>query len=254
MNDATRLLNEKYQGIQNQAYLDDCDRLKNGEPLAYVIGYIPFLDCNIYLDSKPLIPRPETEYWTEKVIATIKERANNNGVIKVLDLCAGSGAVGVALLKAINNIKVDFIEIEPSHLKTIERNIRENLTSHDKVERNDSNIYIGDLFKPLKQNQKYDFILSNPPYIPTVNNQTDNSVLENEPHEALFGGVDGLDLISKIITEAKLYLKENGQLWLEHESTQVQIKAINQLAFKYGFTPLNHKDQYGVYRYSQLLT
>ena len=66
------LLNEKYHGEKTSAFFTDCVRLETGEPLAYVIGHIPFLDCTIYLDSRPLIPRVETEFWVEKLITTIK--------------------------------------------------------------------------------------------------------------------------------------------------------------------------------------
>ena len=86
------LLKEKYKGVKSRAFLADCQELKAGVPLAYVIGSIPFLDTKIYLDSKPLIPRPETEYWTEQAIKSIKTVASAN----VLDLCSGSVCIGVA--------------------------------------------------------------------------------------------------------------------------------------------------------------
>ena len=66
------LLKEKYAGEKSDAFFADCKRLALGEPLGYLIGHTPFLDCVIHLDSKPLIPRPETEFWTERVISDIK--------------------------------------------------------------------------------------------------------------------------------------------------------------------------------------
>ena len=68
------LLREKYQGEKTEAFFADCDRLLAGEPLAYLIGHIPFLHCLISLDSHPLIPRTETEFWTEKATKHIQER------------------------------------------------------------------------------------------------------------------------------------------------------------------------------------
>ena len=99
------LLEEKYSGEKNDAFFADCKRLALGEPLGFLIGHVPFLDTTIYLDSKPLIPRPETEYWTEAVIADIKtnyparDLENTPGAeqLRVLDLCAGSGCIGVAI-------------------------------------------------------------------------------------------------------------------------------------------------------------
>ena len=69
------LLNEKYQGERTDEFFADCERLKSGEPLAYIIGHVPFLDATIHLDSKPLIPRTETEYWVKAVIIDITSKS-----------------------------------------------------------------------------------------------------------------------------------------------------------------------------------
>ena len=73
--DQAWLLEEKYSGEKSVAFFADCKRMALGEPLGYLIGHAPFLKTTIYLDSRPLIPRPETEFWTEKAIAEIKEYA-----------------------------------------------------------------------------------------------------------------------------------------------------------------------------------
>src|SRR5690606_26669366 len=93
------LLEEKYAGAESEAFRADLKRLTGGEPLGYVIGHVPFLDCRIHLDSHPLIPRPETEYWVEKAMVAIKEVAGGPEArpLHVLDLCAGSGCIGVAV-------------------------------------------------------------------------------------------------------------------------------------------------------------
>jgi release factor glutamine methyltransferase len=98
------LLEEKYQGEKSEAFFSDCKRLALGEPLAYIIGYSPFMNCKIWLDNKPLIPRPETEYWVNEAIDTIKNNATLSLGLeitspKILDMCAGSGCIGVSLLK-----------------------------------------------------------------------------------------------------------------------------------------------------------
>ena len=150
------LLRDKYKGVKSSAFLADCRRLKAGVPLGYVIGYVPFLNTKIYLDSKPLIPRPETEYWTEQAIKSI--RAKTDTPPRVLDLCAGPGCIGVAVLKAVPTARVDFVEIDKCHLKTISRNIEANGRSLGS-----NRIIHSDLFTAV--NNQYDFILSNPPYL-----------------------------------------------------------------------------------------
>ncbi len=100
--DEVWLLREKYQGVKTDAFFEDCARLKNGEPLAYIIGSIPFLNTTIFLDAHPLIPRPETEFWVEKAIAHMNVRAP----LRILDLCAGSGCIGVAVLTARKETRV----------------------------------------------------------------------------------------------------------------------------------------------------
>jgi len=171
------LLKEKHHGVESPAFLDDLKRLTDGEPLAYIIGYVPFLDATIHLDSHPLIPRAETEFWTEGIIAEIKTFSRS---IRVLDLCAGSGAIGVAVLKAISNTYVDFAEIDTAHHPTIQKNI-----SALKIDSARTHIFSGDLFERIVPNQQYDYILTNPPYInPSLRSRTEKSVLAHEPHRA----------------------------------------------------------------------
>jgi release factor glutamine methyltransferase len=238
------LLVEKYQGQKSEAFLADVAKLEAGVPLAYLIGHIPFLNSTIHLDSHPLIPRPETEFWVDKVIKIISEL---NSPVYVLDLCAGSGAIGVAVAKGIQNSLVDFIELDANHLPTIAKNCRENQIDSERV-----NILEGDLFK-LKTDKKlpeYNFILTNPPYIDKTLGRTDKSVIENEPALALYGGRDGIELIEEIIKKAPLHLKPGGQLWIEHEPEQSE--SIKNLAAN-KFVTTTHKDQYSVERVSQLV-
>ena len=116
------LLKEKHNGEKTSAFFDDCERLKSGEPLAYVIGFVHFLDTKIWLDAKPLIPRPETEYWVKKAIETVCAEE----LLTILDMCAGSGAIGVAVAKARSLARVDFVEINTSLHSNIIRNICDN--------------------------------------------------------------------------------------------------------------------------------
>lgn len=236
------LLEEKYHGEKTDAFFADCKRLALGEPLGYLIGYTPFLDTKIWLDSHPLIPRPETEYWVEKAITEIGSAASSSP--RVLDLCAGSGCVGISVAKAITSSLVDFSEIDSSHSSTIKKNLAENGVALQRT-----TIYHANLFDGI--DHTYDFILSNPPYIDLDLGRTDANVLEHEPYIALSGGLAGLEVIEDIIRRAPLFLNPHGQLWLEHEPEQT--KAINALASENNFTVTTHNDQYGVARYSVLV-
>ena len=235
------LLEEKYGGEKSEAFFADLKRLEAGEPLGYVIGNMPFLGCQIFLDSKPLIPRVETEFWVEKTIIAVEGAAAKPP--RILDLCAGSGAIGIAVLKALPEAHVTFGETDKAHLPTIAKNLAENDISRTRYQ-----VFQSDLFENITG--KFDFILSNPPYIDPDLDRTEESVKKFEPNLALYGGEDGLDLIEKIIEEAKNYLAKDGQLWLEHEPEQAG--KIKKLAETHSFHTATHKDQYGICRYSIL--
>lgn len=240
--DSERLLKEKYNGEKTAGFFADCKKLAMGEPLAYLIGHAPFLDTTIYLDSHPLIPRTETEFWTEKAIAEIEKASLP--VPRILDLCAGSGCIGVAVAKALPKALVDFSEIDADHIPTIKKNLQEN-----GIDTKRTNVVHSSLFTKLPN--KYDFILSNPPYIDETLNRVDGSVTDFEPHIALFGGKGGVEIISQIITEAKEHLVSGGQLWLEHEPEQTD--TIEELGNEHLYTVTTGRDQYGTERYSVLV-
>ena len=242
------LLVEKYNGEKSDAFFADVARLEAGEPLAYLIGSIPFLNTTISLTSHPLIPRPETEYWVEKAITAIKETQNlTERTMHVLDLCAGSGCIGVAVGHALPASTIHFAEIDAAHLPTITHNCEEN-GLHEARRR----IVQSDLFSGLKTEPqlRYDFILSNPPYIDPEVDRAEASVKAHEPALALYGGYAGMELIARTITEAPNFLLPHGQLWLEHEPEQTEL--IVELA-EPSFTVTIHKDQYGVKRFSELV-
>ncbi len=256
------ILDEKYGGQETEGFFADCVRLQSGEPLAYIIGSIPFLNTTISLDSHPLIPRPETEYWVGKAIAHIKSKNSGDtpisaetGVkvrddipyLKVLDLCAGSGCIGVAVAKAIPAAYVTFVELDPAHLPTIRKNLQSNHIIDDR-DISQHTLVQSDLFENVTE--KFDFILTNPPYIDSEAKTVAESVTSHEPHIALFGGQNGLELIERIINEANKYLVEQGVVYVEHEPAQTE--ALQNLGNTAGFKVHTCTDQYGVMRFSIL--
>lgn len=193
---------------------EDVRRLAAGEPLAYVIGWIPFLGLRIRLDSHPLIPRPETEWWTELLIAHLTQERNTTP-LRVLDLCAGSGAIGLAILKHTSNTHVSFAELSALHAGLIALNREENNLPSDRVD-----IRSGDLFAPFA-GQTFDIIATNPPYIPS-DRSLDDSVSGFEPPEALYAGTDGLTEIRRIAEEARTHLNPGGEVWMECDIANIE--------------------------------
>ncbi len=207
--DVDALIREKYHGNSHADLKEDLKRLAEGEPLAYVIGNVPFLGLSLDLSSRPLIPRVETEWWTEKLIAHLGDRR-----LRVLDLCAGSGAIGLALLKHCPNIHVSFGELVEEHAKLIRKNLELNGLDATRAD-----IRTGNLFAPFS-GERFDLIASNPPYIPQ-GRPLPESVEAFEPHEALFSGTDGLTLIRQIAKEASGYLSPSGEVWMECDSENI---------------------------------
>lgn len=228
------LLNDKYNGIESSEFHADVKRLESGVPLAYLIGWQPFCGTKIWLDSHPLIPRPETEYWAKLAIDEIKKKHHPH----VLDLCAGSGCIGVAVLKAIPDSTVDFVEIDESHHATILKNVQENGIDENRVR-----ILGGNLFE--NSTDTYDAILTNPPYIdPNLSDRVQDSVVTHEPKIALFGGNGGIELIRTILAQFRQFLRPDGVLYIEHEPEQAgEIQRLLP-----GI--ISEKDQFGVVRFS----
>ncbi len=244
------LLKEKYNNKPTKQFNKDVERLKRGEPLDYVIGFTEFLGCKIDLSKKPLIPRPETEFWVERMI--MQASSSRLPAPKVLDMFAGSGCVGVAVLKNIKNSYIVFAEKDEKLLEQIKINIQKNfplnnsdeLSSGQRGERFE--VIQSDIFSNVEG--EFDFILANPPYIPTTRkNKIQKSVLKYEPKSALFGGEDGLRYIRKFLAEAKNFLNPGGSLYMEFDP--IQKKEIEKILKKFGYQDVGFiKDQYGRWR------
>ncbi|HQU07633.1 MAG: hypothetical protein B7X04_01670 [Parcubacteria group bacterium 21-54-25] len=210
--DAAWLLRDKYNGETSTGYEADLKRLAGGEPLAYVIGWVPFLGLRIYLESHPLIPRPETEWWTGQLIKMLQEKYADQPVC-VLDLCAGSGAIGCAVLAHCPHTQVTFAEIDPAHENTIRTTMRMNNLDSARAD-----IYCGDLFAPVGKAQ-FDIIATNPPYVPD-GRALPPEVARFEPTRALRAGADGLAYIRRIAQQARAHLTIEGSIWVEIDDAQ----------------------------------
>ncbi len=252
------LLEEKYAGNATSEYEADRKRLARGEPLGYVIGWQPFLGLKIYLDSKPLIPRPETEWWTEQLLneicgSELMRRKMGVGLgpsnrsapifrpiserqLKFLDLCAGSGAIGCATLARLPNAQVYFGEIDPVHEATILKNIREN-----NLDASCATIRIGNLFE-LFHGIRFDVIAANPPYVPS-GRILPVSVAKHEPAHALYAGADGLDVIRRIAAELPDHLSTKGTAWIECDTAHAA--AACAVFEAHGLSCKIRTDQYG---------
>lgn len=241
------LLEEKYNNQVSSNFKKDLARLKQGEPLDYLIGFCCFLDCKINLSFRPLIPRAETEYWVEKAFDEIKKETEEvlpQKEIVCLDMFAGSGCIGVSLLKNFPGLKADFAEKNGDFLKQIKVNLKINGINAKRYRVIRSNV-----FSRLDKKRKYDYIFANPPYVSVRRkSKVERSVLKWEPAQAIFGGKDGLFYIKKFLKEAKNFLQPTGKIYLEFDSFQK--KAIEKLIKDCGYKTCRvFKDQYGRWRY-----
>ena len=229
------LKKDKYPILDLQA---DIKRIKDGEPLDYIIGWTSFLGCHIDLSERPLIPRPETEYWLEQV----SNKLPKNTPLKILDLCCGSGCIGIALLKLFPKSTVDFVDISPEAIKQTQINLDIN-----KISLTSYRFFRSDLFTNLSS--RYDYIFCNPPYVDIAGKY--DSSLKYEPPEALFAPDHGLQLIKRVLSDSFLHSKTPGTLYLEFGYKQMT--AIKKHCTSLGMKNITFfKDQFGRYRFLSL--
>ncbi len=217
---------------------------KSEIPDEYAAGKTSFLGCEINLSLRPLIPRPETEFWARHAIADLARKKNKN--FRILDIFSGSGCVGIAVAKNLPQIKVDFSDIDAPAIEQIKINCKINNIGLEHVR-----IFKSDLFDDLPA-EKYDAILANPPYInPARAQEVQTSVIDWEPHRALFAQKGGMALIEKFLLQAKNFLTENGFIYMEFDTLQksrinVRIKQNKYLSAEF------FKDQFGQWRFVKI--
>ena len=203
---------------QEVDYFKAIKRLINGEPIQHITHQQEFMKLNFFVNEDVLIPRPDTEILVEEVIKIAKKIKAKN----ILDMCTGSGAIAVSLAKYLDNVEITAVDISTKTLNVAKTNAKNNEVEN-KITFIESN-----LFENIV-NEKYDIIVSNPPYIKKDVIKTLNKEVQKEPKIALDGGYDGLDFYRKITHQSEEYLKFNGYLCFEigYDQKKDVIKIIN---------------------------
>ena len=193
-------------------YFSLLDRLISGEPLQYITNNQEFMGFSFFVNNNVLIPQPDTEILVQSVIKYLEHNSRKEisklfeiyeksklDKPKILDLCTGSGAIAISIAKKFeNNIEVFASDISVKALEVARLNCQKNKAVVKLIESN--------LFENI--NEKFDIIVSNPPYIETDEIEELSSEVQNEPHIALDGGKDGLDFYRKIASNSKKFLTD----------------------------------------------
>lgn len=181
-------------------------RRQQGEPIAHLLGQREFLDFTLKVDHRVLIPRPETEHLIEAALEQPATRA--------LDLGTGSGCIAIALARAWPECRVQAVDCSAEALSLA----RENASALQAAQ---IEFVLGDWYAPVAD-ERYDLIISNPPYIGRDEPELQQGDVRFEPTLALTAGVDGLTAIRQIIAGASARLEPGGRLWVEHGYQQAE--------------------------------
>lgn len=202
------------------------DKINEGYPLQYAIGKWNFYGLDLLVDKRALIPRYETEILVDLII---NDNSNNK---KILDIGTGSGAISLALSKNLKDSKIIGVDISKNAI---------DLANENKIKLNINNVEFkeSDIFSNI--DDKFDIIVSNPPYINKEDFEKLDKKLYYEPQNALYGGEDGLYFYKKIIKNAKNFLNKNGKIYLEIGYDQKD--SISNLLEEYGYKQIkSYKD------------
>ena len=215
-------------------------RRLDGEPVAYITGEWEFYGIPLYISRDVLIPRMDTELLAEKAIELLR---SHDGVSRVLDLCCGSGCIGVAIASHVPDSRVIMIDnssraLSVARLNVLKRNLTRTVTCMEADALKDPPMMIG----------KLDLIVCNPPYIATEEVLSlDESVRDYEPWGALDGGEDGLDFYRAIASRWKVLLREHGCIFFE--CGEGQARDVAEILHENGFgTTVMFQDTAGVDR------
>ena len=207
-----------FDDVQLKKIEDAMLKRLNHIPIGFIFGHTDFLGRDFYVNKDTLIPRIDTEILVEEVIKSIGEKK-----VSVLDIGTGSGIIAITIALETRS-SVWAVDISENALAVAQNNANK-LGA-------DVKFLQSDLFENIG-NEKFDYIVSNPPYIKTDDiKMLDLEVRDNEPILALDGGNDGLDFYRRIIASAKDYLSENGKLFFEIGYNQAEeLKKLMQFDF-----------------------
>ena len=211
-----------------------CDRVLGGEPLAYILGEWDFYGLTFRVDKSVLIPRADTEKLCELTIQQAKPRISP----RILDLCCGSGCIGLAVASRLRDARVTLADLSRPALAVARKNIQRNHMG-GRV----SCVQLDATEAPPAFLGKFDMIVSNPPYVTGEEMEVlPDSVRNYEPHMALFGGADGLDFYRAITKNYRAVLKPGG--FLCYEFGMGQGDAVCAILEENGFTVLERTLDY----------
>ena len=213
------ILDKEVDSDIEKLYKSSLEALKENKPIQYVIGNVNFYGLKFIVNKNVLIPRFETEELVEHVVEYAKSL--NKDKIKILDLGCGSGAIGLTLKSILKDSEVTLVDISKEALEVAKLNAN-NLNL-------DVTFIESDWFSNVGLD-KYDIIVSNPPYI-RIDEEIEEIVRDNEPSLALYGGIDGLDCYRKILANVKPYL--NDKFLIAFEIGESQKEEIYDIVNKY---------------------
>ena len=219
-------LSEDLSGENEEIYFSLIEKhIKEDMPLSHLVGFEYFYDRKFKVTKDVLSPRMETEELIYKVIEYIKSINKNN--IKILDLCTGSGIIGITLRKELESKSLEVVasDISEEALKVAKENAIMNEAEVKFIQ--------SDIFENI--NEKFDIIVSNPPYIAYNDKITmEDNVLNYDPYLALFAEEDGMYFYREIVENAKEYLEEDGQVFFEigYDQREKILKLANENGFK----------------------
>ena len=201
-------------------------RRATGEPVAYLVGHKEFFSLDFLVSPAVLIPRPDTETLVDQALRDLKARALP--APRALDLGTGSGCLAIVLAKLVPALFVTAVDLSRDALEIARQNAQRNKVD-TRVQ-----FLCGDLFHPLKEEDKFDIVVSNPPYIPSGDIAgLEPTVRDFEPKSALDGGADGLDFYKRIFGGAPQHLQPQGRVMVEVGIDQAE--AVASLAREKGF-------------------
>lgn len=200
-------------GDISEDYHQLLNRRLSHEPLQYITGEAHFRDLTLEVGPGVLVPRPESELMVSYLLALIEQKI---GLVSVIDLGAGSGALSIALSTECDRVRAIAVEKSPEALVWLRKNVAKYVEDMRVVE--------GDV-RDVLEGVKADFVIANPPYVP--NDQELPEDVQKEPSVALFGGVTGLEIPKQFVDAAARLLKSGGVLAIEH--TELQGQAISGL-------------------------